>query len=103
VHVAKCDYIIYSKEMTSKDPREPYDWFYYWNNQHEFPQAHSKQKCPNRDPFGEHKQEAKLLNFDYFNTIGNCRDYLHNIYDQNPSELVHRNARYILNYFRFEN
>lgn len=87
--------------MTSNDPREPFDWCYYWNNQHEFPQAHSKQICPNRDPFGKHKLEAQLLNFETFNSPGKCRDYLNNIQDRNPSAFVYKNTwpKYVLNTF----
>ena len=83
--------------MTSKDPREPYDWFYYWNNQQEFPQSHSNQNCPNREPFEKHKLEAMLLNFEKYNAPGNWRDYLNNIHDQNPSNAVYNYMQYIDN------
>lgn len=81
-------------KMSSLDPKEPFDWFYYWNNQHEYPQAHSKQICPNREPFGKHKYEAFLLQFDKFNAPNNSRDYLHNQVDQNPSALLYANSMY---------
>ena len=89
--------------MTSQDPREPYDWCYYWNNQQEYPQAHSKQKCPNRDPYGKHAFEAKLVEFEKFNTPGYSRNYLYNIEDQNPSTSVYENLRYIQNYYLSKN
>ena len=76
--------------MSSRDPKEPYDWFYYWNNQQELPQMHSSQACPNRDPFGKDTKEAQLLEFEKYNKPRETRDYENNKKDQNPSAPLYK-------------
>jgi hypothetical protein len=76
--------------MSSRDPKEPFDSFYYWNNQQEFPQVHSKQTCLNVDPFGKDKKEAELVEFEKYNQPCNARDYLNNDKDKNPSAPLYK-------------
>lgn len=76
--------------MTSRDPKEPFDSFYYWNNQQEFPQSYSRQKCPNRDPFGKDRKEAEAVEFFKYNQPNISRDYLNNNKDQNPSAPLYK-------------
>jgi len=76
--------------MSSRDPKEPFDSFYYWNNQQEFPQVHSTQTCPNMDPFGKDKKEAQMVEFEKYNQPRTSRDYIHNDKDKNPSAPLYK-------------
>ena len=76
--------------MSSRDPKEPFDSFYYWNNQQEFPQVHSTQSCPNRDPFGKDRKEAEQVEFFKYNQPNTARDYLKNENDKNPSAPLYK-------------